>query len=118
MKTKHWLILIGAILLISVVLSILFALPGQTAVRAEIWSDNQLLRTVDLHTAQTFTVETGEGYNVITIENGKIAVTDANCPDHYCMQRGFCNSGSPIVCLPHRLVIKFVGEQAIDSVIG
>ena len=118
MKTKHWLILIGVILLISVALSILFSLPGRTATHAEIWSGDLLMRTVDLQTDQTFTVETNDGYNVITIENGRIAVTNADCPDQYCMHRGFCNSGSPIVCLPHRLIIKFVGEQAIDGVTG
>ena len=118
MKTRHWLILIGAILLISVALSVLFALPGQTATYAEIWSDNVLICTVDLYSNQTFTVETDGGYNVITVENGKIAVTAADCPDRYCMHRGFCNSSSPIVCLPHRLIIKFVGEQTIDGVTG
>ena len=118
MKTKHWLILIGVILLISVALSILFSLPGKTATTAEIWSGGLLMRTVDLQTDQTFTVETDNGYNTIVVENGKIAVRNASCPDHYCMHRGYCNSGAPIVCLPNRLVIKFVGEQTIDGVVG
>ena len=118
MKSKLWAVLIGALLLICCAFSIWFLLPGQAAVTAEIWSDNQLIRTVDLRVAQTFTVETAGGYNVVTVENGKIAVTGADCPDHYCMHRGFCNSGSPIVCLPNRLVIKFVGESGIDGIVG
>jgi len=60
----------------------------------------------------------GGGHNVVTVKDGRIAVTQANCPDHYCMDRGFCNSGSPIVCLPNRLVIEFSGEQEIDFVVG
>ena len=47
-----------------------------------------------------------------------MAVTEATCPDHYCMKRGFCDGGAQIVCLPHRLVLKFVGESEVDFVVG
>ena len=118
MKSKHWILLIGAVFIISCALSLPFFLSGETAATAEIWSDNQLVRVVDLRTDQTFTVETADGYNVVTVENGKIAVMESNCPDKHCMHRGFCNSGAAIVCLPHRFIIKFVGKTEIDSVIG
>ena len=52
------------------------------------------------------------------VENGKIGVCEATCPDHYCMKRGFCNSGTEIVCLPNRLTIRFLGQQEIDAVVG
>ena len=66
-----------------------------------------------------FVVRAGnESYNVVTVKDGKIGVTEATCPDHYCMNRGFCSSGTQIVCLPNRLVIRFVGEQEIDGVSG
>jgi len=55
---------------------------------------------------------------MIHIKDGKIGVTEANCPDHYCMHRGFCNSGAQIVCLPNKLVIRFVGAPEIDMVVG
>ena len=51
-------------------------------------------------------------------KDGKIAVTEASCPDHYCMKRGFCNSGTEIVCLPNRLVIQFLDAQEIDAAVG
>ena len=56
--------------------------------------------------------------NVITVKGGKIAVTEASCPDHYCMHRGFCDSGLQIVCLPNKLEIRFTGKQDIDGVVG
>ena len=89
------------------------------ALSAEIVSDGQVLYRVDLHLDNTFPITTSAGgSNTVTVKDGKIAVTEANCPDHYCMERGFCNSGSPIVCLPNRLVIEFSGEQEIDFVVG
>ena len=51
-------------------------------------------------------------------EDGKIGVSEATCPDHYCMKRGFCDSGTEIVCLPNRMTIRFLGQQEIDAVIG
>ena len=51
----------------------------------------------------------------IAVKDGKIAVTEASCPDHYCMQRGYCHSGAQIVCLPNRLVISFLGAKLVVS---
>ena len=117
MKTKYWIILLASLLLICLGLS-LFTLSGQDASRAQITSDGRVLRTVDLGLDQQFTVETDSGYNVVTVKDGKIAVTEANCPDHYCMARGFCSGGAQIVCLPNRLVIEFLGEAEIDGIVG
>ena len=117
LKTKYWIALLAGILLICIYIS--FAtMGGEAASRAQISSNGQVLRTVDLAIDQEFTVETEGGYNIVTVRDGKIAVTEASCPDHYCMARGFCNSGAQIVCLPNRLVIEFLGEAEIDMVVG
>ena len=119
MKTKTWIILLSALLALCLVLAIPMLFPGEDALYAEIRSQGQPVRTVDLRIDQEFTVETPKGgRNVITVKGGKIAVTEANCPDHYCMQRGFCSSGAQIVCLPNQLVIQFIGHQTVDSVVG
>ena len=118
MKSKYWAILIGLILLFCIGSSLLLMREKPPAAMAEIRSDGILIRTVSLHTDQEFTVPCSGGYNTVTVLDGKIAVTGSDCPDHYCMERGFCNSGTPIVCLPHKLVIKFVGDQEIDGLIG
>ena len=118
MKSKYWILVIASIFIVSCVLAVVFLLPGKPAAFAEIWQDNRLVRTVDLKVDQSFTVQTEGGYNMITVENGKIAITDADCPDKHCIRRGYCNSGSAIVCLPHRLVIKFVEKGDIDGVVG
>ena len=117
MNTKYWIAILAVILLICIGLSLL-TLGGNTASRAQITSNGKVVRTVDLAVDQTFTVETEGGYNVVTVNAGKIAVTEASCPDHYCMARGFCNSGAQIVCLPNKLVIEFLGDAEIDGIVG
>ena len=119
MKTKIWLLLIGLVLALCLGLSFLLLAPGDASTHAEIISDGNTLKVVDLRIDQEFTVTTENGgVNIVTVREGKIAVTEANCPDHYCMKRGFCDNGADIVCLPNRLVIHFTAEQEIDAVIG
>ena len=117
LKTQYWITILSAVLVLCIVLS-LFAFRGETASRAQIISNGRIVRTVDLALDQQFTVQTENGYNVVTVMSGKIAVTEASCPDHYCMARGFCNSGAQIVCLPNKLVIEFLGEAEIDGIVG
>ena len=119
MKTRTWIILIAAILSLCLGLGLFFFSPAQDADRAQIKSEGKVLRIVDLKIDQEFTVDTpGGGHNAVTVKDGKVAVTEASCPDHYCMARGFCNSGAQIVCLPNKLVIEFLGEAEIDGMVG
>ena len=118
MKTKTWALLLAALLVVCVAGSLWLLQPGQEAQRVEIWSEGELQYTLSLEVDQVLTIETATGTNTVTIKDGAVAVTEADCPDHYCMQRGFCTGGSDIICLPNRLVIRFLGEQEIDGVAG
>ena len=114
MKTKTWIILFAAIAAVCIFLSL--PLFSQEQARfAKITSKGETVKTVDLAIDQEFTVD---GKNTVTVSGGKIAVTWADCPDHYCMKRGFCAGGTDIVCLPNRLVISFLGEQEVDAAVG
>lgn len=118
MKTRAWIILFAVLLLICGGLSIPLLLPGKASTHAEIISNGNLLHTLDLRVDREIIIDSDYGSNTVTIKDGKIAVTKASCPDHYCMQRGYCNSGTQIVCLPNRLVIRFMGDQAVDAAVG
>jgi hypothetical protein len=79
---------------------------------ADVFSDGELIRRVDLSdtgAVYEFTVETERGVNTISVSDGKIAVSDADCPDKICIMQGYKSGGAPIICLPHRVEIRFVG---------
>ena len=119
MKTKTWILLLSVLMLLCLGLSLFLLSPSEASTHAEIISDGQVMQIVDLRVDRQIHITTYDGgSNTVTVKDGKIAVTEANCPDHYCMNRGYCNSGAQIVCLPNRLVIRFLGEQAIDAVVG
>ena len=118
-KTKTWILLLGGVFLLSL-LSSFFVLRRQPdAAFAVVSSGGSVVKTVNLRENQQFTItsEAG-GKNIVTVLDGKIAVTEATCPDHYCMKRGFCASGTDIVCLPNRLVIHFTGAKTVDAAVG
>ena len=117
MKTKYWILLIGGILLLCAGLSLLL-FSHEQAELADVYSDGTLLYTLDLRINQEKTVESVYGTNVITVKDGAVAVTYADCPDGYCKKRGFCDGGTEIVCLPNRLIIRFISEQAVDAAAG
>ena len=117
MKTKTWVILLSALLAVCLGLS-LWLLRPQQAGYAQVWSNGKLIHTLDLQVDRVVEVKNDSGSNRIEVRDGKIAVTEADCPDHHCINRGFCSGGVQIVCLPNKLVIRFVGATEIDGVAG
>ena len=118
MKSKYWAILLFCLVAGCIGLSLVFLSGSAPSDTAEVTSHGKTIRIVDLKIDQQFTVTDDTGSNIITVKDGKIAVTWADCPDGYCVDRGFCNSGTQIVCLPHSLVITFLGESEVDFAVG
>lgn len=118
MKTKKWILIITLVLAVCVGLSLWLLWPGEPAESVKVFSEGKLLYTLPLNKDTQVTVSTDLGTNAVTVKDGKVAVTEADCPDHYCMHRGWCNGGAQIVCLPNRLVLEFTGEQTLDGVAG
>lgn len=117
MKTKFWILILAALLAFCVGSGAWLLLPREGAY-VQVWQDGKLLHTLDLGVDRVVQVRTQYGYNRIEVRDGKVSVTEADCPDHYCMDRGFCSDGAPIVCLPNRLVIRFAGDKKTDGVSG
>ena len=117
MKTKTWIILLSTLLAVCLGLSLWLLWPRQAAY-AQIWSDGKLIHTLNLDVDRVVEVKNDSGCNRIEVRDGKIAVTEADCPDHHCINRGFCSGGVQVVCLPNKLVIKFVGRTEVDGIAG
>ena len=114
MKTKTWIVLFAALALLCIAAIVLMN-GGDRAV-AEIVRDGEVVKRIDLSRVtepETFTVEDGAGgYNVVTVEPGRIRVEDANCPDRVCVHYGWLErSRIPILCVPHKLMIRIVGAD-------
>lgn len=99
---------------------------GDTAGKiARIYQDGVLIREVDLSgvvDSYEFTVETESGTNTIAVRNGGIRVSEADCSDQTCVNQGWLSGGvTPIVCLPHKLIIQledFDPSDTLDAIAG
>ena len=121
-KTRIWVFLILAILVLAAAASALVLTRPAAGRVAKIYVDGELIREVDLDRVaaqERYTVRTDRGENVILLEPGRICVESADCPDQICVKAGWlADSAAPIVCLPHRLVIELGGETELDAEAG
>ena len=119
-SNRFWVIVLCGVLLGAAVAAVM--LRQRPANEACVYQDGVLIECLDLFAAAgpySFTVESEAGVNVIAVENGRIRVSEADCPDGFCVRQGWIGGGTaPIVCLPHRLVIKpgKTGAPDVDAV--
>lgn len=118
MKKKWPFILAVSILLIGILGSILVLHTPNTNM-VEIVQDGRVLYQLDLSQVenQTIEVEYDGRVNTIQIQNGRIRMLEADCPDHTCIQMGCLNSLAPIVCLPNHLVIQYADHVTDTDVL-
>ena len=85
--------------------------------------DGKVIKTLYLNSGET-TIEVNGyqgGVNKVVINDGKVSMTEADCPDELCVKTGkISRVGETIVCLPHRVVVEIKGspdDDSIDSVV-
>ena len=117
MKTRTWIVILSAVFLLLAGLTALQYLGGKPAATAAVYADGALVQTIDLSRDGEYRIESAEGWNLLTVRDGKLAVTAASCPDGDCIRCGGRNSDPPIVCLPNRLSIQFSEQGEIDGVV-
>ena len=109
MKKRDF-ILIGSILAV-----ILIAFAVVTLTKTE--GDHVLVRIDGKEVAKYSLSENGEyelngGTNILRIEGGKAYLTDADCPDHLCVNQGkIYRNGETITCLPNRLTVTVYSSE-------
>ena len=104
--------------------ALFFLLPGtQKGNTAVVTIDGREYGRYDLTEDQTVIIENEHGRNVILISNNTLQMTEADCPDKYCVSKGtISNVGETVVCLPHRLVAEIISEGGeeplVDAFVG
>lgn len=110
---KRDLLLIGSILVIAGLLLIgnklMFNKPAKMV---EITVDGKVVDTLDLkEDIETTVYSTGDGTNQLVIQDGKVFIKEASCPDGICVHQGKIHeTGEMIVCLPNRMIAKIIGD--------
>lgn len=117
MKNRTWIIIFSAAAVLCVFLWLFISNMSLPSKIVGIYQNGNLVEKIDLNcvTEQREITLSGDcGTNTILVTNGHIVMKSAQCPDKLCVKHGELTSGgTPIVCLPNKVVIKF--ENADES---
>ena len=113
MKQKHWILTFAAIIAVCLLVWLLPRGGGQTAL---VYQDGTLFYTLDLRQNRTLTVTGPAGKTIITVADGEVFVSHADCPDQVCVQHGPLQKNGG---LPNRLTIEWAENASqIDALSG
>lgn len=105
-------ILIAVVLLAAVLCSILFLGMNRKVTEgyALVEQDGAEIMRLPLSEDTSVQIDCDSGYNVVTVQDGQVSVTQADCPDQICVRQGSIQgSYESITCLPHKMVVRLIG---------
>ncbi len=71
--------------------------------------DGHIFGKYSILSEQEIEIKTKRGINIVKIEDGKVSVSQADCPDKYCVNHiAIDKTGETVVCLPHRIIVEVV----------
>jgi len=110
-RYKNDIILIGVILLFALITFMVFKLNLRDGNKVIVIVDNKEKYCYNFNNDIELEIKSGDGINVLVIENGQAYIKSANCHDKICVaHRKISKNGETIVCLPHRVVIEITEE--------
>ena len=88
---------------------------------AEVYSAGEKIAEISLRNIDSpyeYPIEKDGHTNILLVEEGRISMKSADCPDKLCVKQGEISSGAyPIVCLPNKIVIRINSDNsAADAV--
>ena len=110
---KRDIFIIGVVLVIALI-GIFFINANkepEAKTKLQVSSQGKIVKEVELtpFTSETILVETELGMNKIRIENGKIEIYEADCPDQICVHTAPIDEiGEMIICLPHQVIAEVI----------
>lgn len=84
-------------------------MPKSTNVIIEV--DGKQRYSLPLGTDSVTEVKGPEGPTIVEVKNGKVRVTESECPGKICVKQGWVDRGA-IVCIPNRIIVRLDAEYS------
>ena len=115
-KIKNDIILTASVITLAVLVFFISGLTSKKGETVKIEKDGKLYAEYSLRENRTVKLEDGEAFNILVIENGKVYVLEASCPDKLCVNQGSASkNGETIVCLPNKTVVTVYSDAEKET---
>ena len=116
MSNKRWIMLFALLILACAAAAALMPRSGSAV---GVWQKGELVYTLDPARFGDYTLHYEAGETVIRVDAAGIYVASADCRNQNCVRHGPLKSGgTPIVCLPERIVVRWMEDDTLDAVTG
>lgn len=114
MKKKDIIIIAAALLIAGALYLVAQISTGNEMSAVVVTVDGEEVLRKPLLVNDSYEIRQDDGsVNIITVENGAVYMSEANCRDGLCIRQGrMKNAAKTIVCLPHNLIVRLTGESA------
>ena len=116
------LLLLLGLLAFGGIIGLCLLLTGRSGGEVQVRVAGETVGTYQLNKNRSVTIDGVGGTNLLVIEDGTAAITEADCPDALCVNMGkISRAGQSIVCLPHQVVVEVVEESddgGVDLIAG
>lgn len=114
-------LLIGILLLSLIIFLLSRYIPTRTVSNAIVKVQGDVVQIIDMNKntgPEPLTVQGKLGPVIIEVENKKIRISEALCPDQICVKQGWIDSpAQSIICVPNELAIYFDAKPPVDAII-
>ena len=111
-ENRHLISFLLLIFICMIFVVYLFFFKSDDGALCEVSVQGQIVARLPLFEDCMKRIDTPGGYNIITVKEGGVSVTEADCGNQICVQTGQIHkNGQIITCLPHGLIIKIVSGQ-------
>lgn len=112
MKRRDW-IAAAVILAAALIIALVSKLTAEPAQALRITVNGETYGIYDITEDQEIKIN---DTNICQIENGKVRMTGADCPDQICVHTAeISKDGGSIICLPNRIVLEIISEVPEDT---
>ena len=104
-------ILLAIILTVGIVGSSLYFITGKQAEYISVSVGGEMIGVYSLNSDCEIPIYSGNGENILRIQNGTAQMISANCPNLDCVQHNeISQNNESIICLPNKVVVTVVKE--------
>ncbi|MDE5996463.1 MAG: NusG domain II-containing protein [Eubacterium sp.] len=118
MKKADFIIIAVVAVIAGILVFFLYGVNNDSGAYVQLEVDGRVVETLLLDEDAVREIETDNGgRNVLVIKDGKVEMSEANCPDGICTNHSkIYRNGESIICLPHKVVVTVVNENNADEI--